>query len=237
MNSGEFRTPLIIYLDGFTATATPTEDDHISFVHYLHLTLRIGTKSYDLSSATKYSYELNELLLMSERYADHNIKVVTVHNSSFAADKNGTMYLDEVKLTFSNVMDIISDSEVGNPEKEDVISKIVTNYLVYRHFKTKGYILKDGLKYGADFIVYKLDPELSHSLYTILICNFNEYNAGDYCEVLIDDMRYKIKLRVIDWKKIISLARLCESVSKGLLLVNYNFDENSVESVQITRFK
>ena len=138
---------------------------------------------------------------------------------------------------FKNVINIIGRMEVDVETRKEITSKVIVNYLVYKNYKNKGYILKDGLKYGVDFVMYKNDPKVSHSLYCLLVCNFDKKDQDNYSEIVINDEKYLIRLRRIDWKKIIKLTRLCEAVSKELLLVNYNFEKDIVENVKISRYK
>ncbi|KAK6588190.1 hypothetical protein RS030_6826 [Cryptosporidium xiaoi] len=237
MNNVKFKIPLKFYFEGITANPNPIDESHYSFINDLNAIFKIGTKVYKPDEKENYSYDVNELLFIGEKFIDYDIKLAAKCNLSSIGDRNKIVYSNEVKLSFSNIVNMISEREVDILTKEELISKVVINYLTYKHFKNKGYILKDGLKFGVDFVMYKADPQISHSLYCILICNFNNDNQNDYNEVLVDGKKYKVKLRKINWKQITALSRLCEAVSKKLLLVNYNFENNSVENVQISRFK
>lgn len=42
-------------------------------------------------------------------------------------------------------------------------------YLAYHHFRSKGWIPRTGLQYGADFVLYQRHPALSHSDYTVIV--------------------------------------------------------------------
>ncbi len=44
-----------------------------------------------------------------------------------------------------------------------------STYTAYRHYRRKGWVPKSGLKYGADFLLYKEGPEFYHSTYAILV--------------------------------------------------------------------
>ena len=45
----------------------------------------------------------------------------------------------------------------------------VARYAAYFYFRSKGWVVKDGLKFGADFILYKDGPECNHSLFCVTI--------------------------------------------------------------------
>jgi tRNA splicing endonuclease len=42
-------------------------------------------------------------------------------------------------------------------------------YLAYHHYRSKGWIPRTGLQYGADFVLYQRHPALAHSDYSVLV--------------------------------------------------------------------
>ncbi|KAI7836749.1 hypothetical protein COHA_009387 [Chlorella ohadii] len=42
-------------------------------------------------------------------------------------------------------------------------------YLAYHHFRSKGWIPRTGLQYGADFVLYQRHPALTHSDYAVTV--------------------------------------------------------------------
>ncbi len=72
-------------------------------------------------------------------------------------------------------------------------------YLVYSDLRTRGYILKEALKYGADFIVYdKGDkPGKAHSKWLLSIFSVND---------------------MIDWRQFAGFNRISHSVKKDSLI-------------------
>merc|ERR1711884_18960 len=42
-------------------------------------------------------------------------------------------------------------------------------YAVYHHFRAKGYVVKEGTKFGGDFLLYKEGPPFYHALYCVKI--------------------------------------------------------------------
>lgn len=47
--------------------------------------------------------------------------------------------------------------------------KFEDKYLVYEDLRAKGYVARPGLKFGADFVVYKQGPGLDHSAFVVLV--------------------------------------------------------------------
>ncbi len=59
-----------------------------------------------------------------------------------------------------------------NPKKFHGIAKKIHHkfeekYIIYKDLRKKGYIPRPGLKFGADFVVYKKGPGLEHSLFMV----------------------------------------------------------------------
>lgn len=44
-------------------------------------------------------------------------------------------------------------------------------YLVYKHFRDKGYIINPGIKFGCDFAVYEKGPGIDHAPFLIQVYN------------------------------------------------------------------
>lgn len=75
-------------------------------------------------------------------------------------------------------------------------------YISYHYFRSKGWIVKSGLKYGADFVLYKDGPLFYHSTYCVIVrevsSDFNECS--------------------ISWSELSSLNRVNEHVAKDTIL-------------------
>jgi tRNA-intron endonuclease len=47
-------------------------------------------------------------------------------------------------------------------------------YRVYEDLREKGFIVRSGVKYGADFAVYTLGPGLEHAPYVVIAVDIDE---------------------------------------------------------------
>lgn len=59
-----------------------------------------------------------------------------------------------------------------NPKKFHEIAKNIHHkfeekYVIYKDLRDRGYVPRPGLKFGADFVVYRLGPGLEHSLFMV----------------------------------------------------------------------
>ncbi|XP_072945132.1 uncharacterized protein Tsen2 [Epargyreus clarus] len=73
----------------------------------------------------------------------------------------------------------------------------VEKYVVYHYFRSKGYIMKPGIKFGGDYLLYKDGPEVDHAEYIVVI-RFN-----DNC---------------FDWTSIHGHVRVSNTTSKKILI-------------------
>ncbi|QGA54770.1 tRNA-intron lyase [Sulfolobus sp. E5-1-F] len=55
-----------------------------------------------------------------------------------------------------------------------VINKFDIIYKVYEDLREKGFIVRSGVKYGADFAVYTLGPGLEHAPYVVIAVDIDE---------------------------------------------------------------
>uniref|UniRef100_A0A8C4R2B9 tRNA-splicing endonuclease subunit Sen2 n=1 Tax=Eptatretus burgeri TaxID=7764 RepID=A0A8C4R2B9_EPTBU len=78
-------------------------------------------------------------------------------------------------------------------------------YAAYHHFRCCGWVPKPGLKYGADFLLYRKGPAFYHASYSVIV---EMVRAGSYCGQA---------RRPFSWRSLSALNRSTTSVSKELL--------------------
>lgn len=122
-------------------------------------------------------------------------------------------------------------------------NQLLARYVIYKYFKDRNYTVRDGLKFGADYILYNNSPSLVHGKHCIFICKFTEEEGrksivgeGEETVVMHDGKSYVVEFPVVNYKKIIGLSRLCESVSKKLVLVGFDSKSQQVQNVQVSRY-
>lgn len=73
-------------------------------------------------------------------------------------------------------LDIREFTEIAKKKVEEFTNL----YIVYKELRDAGFIVRSGLKYGADFAVYRLRPGLEHAPYLVKVIVFNkEIDPGD----------------------------------------------------------
>lgn len=128
--------------------------------------------------------------------------------------KTNTYFNCPLELSFIEAYYLLSKGkiEVFNPKIErnltlDELSEhaikyydnFIDKYDIYEDLRDKGWIVRPGLKFGADFAVYEKGPGLDHSPYIIQI------------------MAKTVKLSAID---IVRAGRLANSVKKDFIIAN-----------------
>ena len=84
----------------------------------------------------------------------------------------------------------------------------VQKYVVYHYFRSKGWVVKPGLKYGGDFLLYKQGPPFYHASYIVIV----DVLDGD------SSIRHESKsLRKSTWNNLLGLERLSETAAKEIL--------------------
>ncbi|XP_058805140.1 tRNA-splicing endonuclease subunit Sen2 isoform X2 [Phymastichus coffea] len=78
-------------------------------------------------------------------------------------------------------------------------------YIAYHYFRSKGWIVKSGLNYGGDYLLYKEGPSFYHSSYIVII---------DVLDAVALKRIESKSLRNPTWNSFIGLQRLAETVRK-----------------------
>lgn len=45
----------------------------------------------------------------------------------------------------------------------------IVNYIVYHHYRSLGWVIKGGIKFCVDYLLYKRGPVFSHAEYVVVI--------------------------------------------------------------------
>jgi tRNA-splicing endonuclease subunit Sen2 len=55
----------------------------------------------------------------------------------------------------------------------------IVRYVVYHYFRSQGWIVKDGLKYGTDFLLYRKGMVFGHSQYAVKVIPCSKFEAKE----------------------------------------------------------
>lgn len=122
--------------------------------------------------------------------------------SSFEA-----LYLSEYNIIRITIADKIQTNEELENIFDEIYNEFKRKYRVYKNLRNKGYIVRPGMKFGSDFIIYEKGPGLDHSKWVV--------------HVEKDD----IELQAIN---IVRAGRLAASVKKRYLISTITENEEIV---------
>ena len=93
--------------------------------------------------------------------------------------------------------DALSDSSIHL--NQNLSTHFALRYAVYHYYRSQGWVVKCGLKFGTDFVLYKRGPSFKHSDYAVIIMPSID---GDTCELSKS------------WTCILGMTRVCGQVKK-----------------------
>ncbi|KAI8328414.1 tRNA intron endonuclease [Blakeslea trispora] len=87
-------------------------------------------------------------------------------------------------------------------------------YAVYHYYRSLGWVPRNGLKFGVDFVLYQRGPSFRHADYAIVI-------------IPVDPDREETRL---SWQWLLRLNRVCNQVKKTLLLCYVSIPDTDCHS-------
>lgn len=81
-------------------------------------------------------------------------------------------------------------------------------YTAYHHFRSKGWVVRSGLHYGADFVLYKDGPSFYHSTYAVIVKEIKEKG--------LTEIENSGRLPMT-WPFLAALNRINSHVAKGVM--------------------
>ncbi|XP_060523234.1 tRNA-splicing endonuclease subunit Sen2 [Cylas formicarius] len=123
-----------------------------------------------------------------------------------------TVYFNDKKLSLKDMWKLFSKQHY-----------FVRNYIVYFYYRSKNWIVKPGIKFGGDFLLYKQGPPFYHASYVVII------------EVIKGEEDSDKSARNID---LFGLNRLCETAAKELIICKLFWaKENEVDFSDLSSIK
>lgn len=92
-------------------------------------------------------------------------------------------------------------------------------YIAYLQLREQGWVVKCGLKFGVDFLLYKTSPSLYHSSYAVIIRTINNTTSINSVGVSSDTINsVGVSSDWLSWKQVVSLVRVIEGVAKEMVV-------------------
>ncbi|CAG8841680.1 16253_t:CDS:2, partial [Gigaspora margarita] len=88
----------------------------------------------------------------------------------------------------------------------------ILRYVVYHYFRSLGWVVKGGMKFGCDYVLYEKGPEYKHAEYCVIVLPYylsanNNMNNNHF--------RHNV---MTSWRLMSNLSRVCVQVKKSLVL-------------------
>lgn len=117
--------------------------------------------------------------------------------------------LEALYLLENNVIEVYAgDKRISADDLREYSLKIIPRfkelYIVYRDLRDKGYVVRRGLKFGCDYLVYEYGPGIDHAPYGVQVFRFNEeFDPIDLVRMgrLLHSVRKKLILALTDGEK------------------------------------
>ncbi|MHA1792641.1 MAG: tRNA-intron lyase [Promethearchaeota archaeon] len=132
--------------------------------------------------------------------------------------------LIEANYLMKNDWLIVEDFKTGKVFTQDELYKLAIDIhehfseksLVYEDLREKGYIVRPGLKFGADFTIYRQGPGLDHSAFVVQV------------------LEHKNKISAMD---MVRAGRLATSVKKRFVIASISYNEMKEPKIVYYVFK
>ncbi|XP_050295882.1 tRNA-splicing endonuclease subunit Sen2 [Anthonomus grandis grandis] len=112
------------------------------------------------------------------------------------------------------------DNKLTSEELWNLFLKVdpyfIQNYVVYYFYRSKNWVVKPGIKFGGDFIIYQEGPAFYHATYIVIIQTMSDEKHSQ-----------SLKDGFSSTTSLLGLNRLCETAGKGLLFCNITWPEAS----------
>uniref|UniRef100_A0A336L6J9 tRNA-intron lyase n=1 Tax=Culicoides sonorensis TaxID=179676 RepID=A0A336L6J9_CULSO len=142
-----------------------------------------------------------------------------------AVNENLSLFLEEAFfLNFSLKILKILD-EVGNEIGSDdfllkcinVKPDFVSCFVSYHYFRAKNWVVKSGINFGSDFLLYKLGPQFYHSQYMVKVKKSKGHSEK------------------FPSKELLGWYRISETSKKECLLIDVIFPQNITNPIELIR--
>ncbi|KAI9013004.1 hypothetical protein BC832DRAFT_274837 [Gaertneriomyces semiglobifer] len=92
-----------------------------------------------------------------------------------------------------------------NSETTDVSKEFAVRYAAYHYYRSRGWVVKSGIKFGTDFVLYKKGPIFRHSDFAVVV-------VPAFADEATSDRERR------SWLWALSINRVCAQVSKPIIL-------------------
>ncbi|KAK7031368.1 tRNA-splicing endonuclease subunit Sen2 [Favolaschia claudopus] len=104
----------------------------------------------------------------------------------------------------------------------------IINYIVYHHYRSLGWVVRGGIKFCVDYMLYKRGPVFNHAEFSVVVCPVYEDPADQ--EVSTVDLHHASPF---SWAWLSTINRVNTQVYKTLILAYVTIPARSRVSVDV----
>ncbi|CAG8607397.1 5962_t:CDS:2 [Rhizophagus irregularis] len=91
-------------------------------------------------------------------------------------------------------------------------SGFIIRYIVYHYFRSLGWVVRCGMKFGVDYVLYEKGPVFKHAEYAVIILPIHTSQNFDNSQVDVDFRNNCMT----SWSWMMNLNRVCVQVKKSV---------------------
>lgn len=99
---------------------------------------------------------------------------------------------------------------------ENDYSVFAAKFAAYYYFRSLGFVVRNGFKFGVDYLLYEDGPPFNHSLYSVLVEHFFEY-------------KHEHADRSLNYNEISAMNRISKNSNKDFIICKVIIPENMKE--------
>ncbi|KAF8449073.1 hypothetical protein L210DRAFT_3388380 [Boletus edulis BED1] len=152
-----------------------------------------------------------QLTLQEAFFLSWNLDCLSISNP----DNGDIMTLSQMWNVFQNVH-IASPTlapSLDPPQHRRFDNPFLVNYVIYHHYRSLGWVVKSGIKFCVDYLLYKRGPIFAHAEFAIVVCPVYEDPADQ------DGSSFDLNnTSPFSWSWLSTINRVNSQVQKTLVL-------------------
>jgi len=168
----------------------------------------------DIDEEPLENVEHLQLTLSEAFFLLWSLDCLTVYESN----TNGPMALQQIWAAFQNAHtspQLFSLPSISSPppRPNNFDNPFLVNYIVYHHYRSLGWVVKGGIKFCVDYLLYKRGPVFHHAEFAIVVCPVYE-DPADQASSPFDLQNTS----PFEWSWLSTINRVNSQVQKTLIL-------------------
>ncbi|CAG8626593.1 12814_t:CDS:2 [Funneliformis caledonium] len=174
---------------------------------------------------TVLSEDIENLILTTQEafFLCYGLGIIDIYDS-----RDNLLSLEECWKSFHTAPNM-------NLNQDDYENSFIIRYVVYHYFRSLGWVVRCGMKFGVDYVLYEKGPVFKHSEYAVIILPIHSSQDSSQslhsCDNLLIDYRSNC---MTSWSWMMNLNRVCVQVKKSLILCYVIIPPSSMNNATIT---